>query len=95
MVLRRQEHKPDPVKEVDTAERGDAQVEEDAEDDGRWDHPQERGQEDRDPDEQADAKPSHSLIWNKVGVLLCEVSSLPRLLLRFIFYFISLSEQNR
>ena len=66
VMLRRQEHEPDPVEEVDAAQGRDPQVEEDPEDDGRRDHPQQRGHEDRNPDEQADAKSGNTLVYKLV-----------------------------
>ena len=54
----------DSLEEVDTAERGDAEVEEDAEDDCRRDEPQKRGKKDREPDQQTDTKAGHPLVWN-------------------------------
>lgn len=66
MMLRWQEHEPDAVEEVDAAQGRDPQVEEDPEDDGRRDHPEQRGQQDRNPDEQANAKSGHPLVWKWV-----------------------------
>ena len=62
MMLDGHEHEPEPVEELDAAERGDAHVEEDAEDDGVRNESQQWRQQDGKPDEHGYAKGGDTLI---------------------------------
>ena len=62
VMFRWKKDESDSIEEVDTAEGGDAEVEEDAEDDGRRDQPEKRSEKNREADQQTDAKAGHALI---------------------------------
>ena len=62
MVLDRHEEEPETVEELDAAERRDAHVQEDAEDDRVGHEPEQRGQEDGKPHQHGDAEPGDALI---------------------------------
>jgi hypothetical protein len=65
MMLDWHEHEPESVEELDAGERGDAHVEEDAEDDGVWHESQQWRQEHGQSHEHGDAEGGDTLICKK------------------------------
>jgi hypothetical protein len=70
MMLDRHKNEPEPVKELDAIERGDAHVEEDPEDDGVWHESKEWCQEDGQSDENGYAKGGDTLICKRVDTIV-------------------------
>ena len=64
-MLDRHEHEPQPVEELDAAERRDSHVQEDAENDRVGDEPEQGRQEDGEADEQGHTEGRNALIWSR------------------------------